>query len=55
VMIRDCGVGLGVFIMKKKLFLKRMQPFFLSVGEYFIHITLGMNKLTWKIFDLLGQ
>jgi len=41
--------------MKKKLFLKRMQPSFLSVGEYYIHIALGMNKLTWKIFDLLGQ
>ena len=54
-MVRDCGVGLGAFLLKKKLYLKRMKETFISVGDYFVMMVLGVNKLSFKIFDLLGQ
>lgn len=51
----DCGIGLGAFIMKKKVFIRKNQEVFLSIDDYFVLLTFSIGKLVCKAFNLHGQ
>ena len=52
VMVKDGGVGLGTFLFKKKVFIKKQLETFLSLADKFMVINLGKNKISWTIITL---
>jgi hypothetical protein len=52
-MVRDCGIGLGVFAVRKRitLFANNVENL-LSVEDNFVMIRIGDKRITWTIYDL---
>jgi hypothetical protein len=54
-MIRDCGVGLGAFLLKKKIQFKKTEETFMSIDDKFVLISIGIQKIICKVFDIYGE
>lgn len=52
-MVRDCGIGLGVFVVRKRiaLFSNNVENL-LSIEDSFVMVRIGDRKITWTIYDL---
>lgn len=52
-MVRDCGIGLGVFAVRKRiaLFSNNVENL-LSIEDSFVMVRIGDRKITWTIYDL---
>ena len=54
-MVRDGSVGLGSFLLKKKVIAKKGREIFMSIDDYFLVVNLTAHRLFWKVFHLYGQ
>lgn len=56
IMVRDGGVGYGVFVMRRKIGLKSNgEENFVSVDDKYLLIRIGERRIVWSVFDLQGE